>query len=120
VLLPDHDASLRWLAPVRRPQRAFAAFFACLGDLRFGPWKLTDDGESDWEFRPGAASRCSPATRTRSRATSDLLDGGYGFAPPIFRERHWAYWRFEQSLSAEDAFTRVREVHARLMALREQ
>ena len=49
----------------------------------------------------------------------DLLAGGYEFRTPLFRPRHWAFWRFEQSLSAEDAFARVREVHARLMAPRE-
>jgi hypothetical protein len=94
------------------------AFWA-LNDLRFGPWKLTHDGESDWEFRPSGRSPMFSSDEGALGGYLDLLDGGYGFAAPIFRPRHWAYWRFEQSLTAEDAFTRVREVHARLLAPRE-
>jgi hypothetical protein len=95
------------------------AFWA-LGDLRFGPWKLTDDGESDWAFRPSSSR--GPMFASDDEALEgylDLLGGGYGFPAPIFRPRHWAYWRFEQSESAADAFVRMREVHARLMKPRE-
>lgn len=42
----------------------------------------------------------------------DLLDGGYGFTAPMFTERHWAFLRFERSLSAEEAFVRVRKVRS--------
>jgi hypothetical protein len=94
-----------------RPVRftAMQAFWA-KGDLSFGPWRLTDDGESDWAWRPAGRNPLFLNDDGALEAYLDLLDGGYGFEGTLFEERSWAFWRFEQSLSASDAFERVRHV----------
>ena len=87
------------------------AFWA-KGDLRFGPWRLTEDGVSDWLWRPAGRSPLWGTDEEALEAYLDLAAGGYGFTPPLFTETAWAFWRFERSLSAEDAFARVREARS--------
>ncbi len=78
-------------------------------DLKYGPWGLTDDGESRWgsddeTISPPAFASDHEAERA-FRALEPTVDDGW-----------WAYWRFVRGLGPSQAFAAVWAVRKRKQA----
>lgn len=100
--------ALRWSRPTRAATTSGRRLALSRAQPAKTPWPF------DWRTH-----RCARPIQLRHplMASPAYEDLGLGGRRSAKRERHWAFWRFERSVSAEDALVRVREVRAaRLVA----
>ena len=95
-------------AAIKQFHEALAATFDDYGsrklrmpsDLAFGPWGLTEDGESDWSRRAEGWIEPSLSSDDEARREWDL----WANDSREWDESTWPYWRFVRGLDAREPF----------------
>jgi hypothetical protein len=89
--------------PRRRGSRRQGFTYRAMDDLKFGPWGLTEEGESDWPAR----AREGEITGFIGAAvdTDEEAERAFRMLTRDVDEDWWAYWRFERGLGSREAFS---------------